>query len=139
MSPVEREYNRIHKYLVYNYGKASKCENTTCSYPNPKRYEWALKKGRKYSKNIKDYLQLCPSCHRKYDYTEEQRRKVSIATKGRDNGKSRSVSQFTKSGKFIKSYKSIKIASIETTTSRTGIQNCLSGLAKSANEFIWKY
>lgn len=32
-----------------------------------------IKKGCRYERNIDNFIQLCPSCHRKYDYTEVQR------------------------------------------------------------------
>lgn len=70
-------YYGLHTANRKSFGKASKCENKKCKYPkinqngiiynSPKRYEWALRKGHEYSRNIKDYLQLCPSCHRLYD------------------------------------------------------------------------
>lgn len=76
------EYNKIHKQVIKKYGNASKCESTSCNYPNPKRFEWALKKGHQYSENIEDYLQLCPSCHRKYDFTEKERENKSFPLRG---------------------------------------------------------
>ena len=78
-------YVAKHTWIVKHYGNAKKCENKKCVYPRvnsknvyieaPKRFEWALIKGKKYTRNVKDYIQLCPSCHRKYDYTEEYREK----------------------------------------------------------------
>jgi hypothetical protein len=32
----------------------------------PKRFDWANKSG-KYMRDIADYIQLCPSCHKLYD------------------------------------------------------------------------
>jgi len=32
-----------------------------------KRYEWALRKGREYKRDVNDFIQLCTSCHHKYD------------------------------------------------------------------------
>lgn len=70
-------YYGLHHWIRKTFGSAKKCENKKCKYPRknaagntikePKRYEWALKKGKKYTRNKKDYFQLCPSCHRKYD------------------------------------------------------------------------
>lgn len=67
----------IHTWLIKNYGNAKKCQNPNCVYPKmnrrnclmekPSRYEWANIRNHQYRKNIKDYVQLCPSCHRKYD------------------------------------------------------------------------
>lgn len=70
-------YHGIHKWIKRHFGKASHCMNKDCFYPRkvnkgtvllkaPKRYEWANLSG-KYRRNISDWTQLCPSCHRKYD------------------------------------------------------------------------
>lgn len=68
-------YTAIHKANLRAFGKAAKCENRDCSHDNTnqKRFHWALIKGRRYSRNREDYIQLCPSCHGKYDMTDEMR------------------------------------------------------------------
>jgi hypothetical protein len=65
-----REYLDIHLWLIKNYGKANHCEY--CNKP-AKRFEWALLKENSHEYNVKNYIQLCPSCHRKYDVTEESK------------------------------------------------------------------
>ncbi len=65
------DYIEVHRRISRKYGKANKCSNPVCSYKNPKRFHWALIKGRSYSLDIKDYMELCPSCHKKYDFTED--------------------------------------------------------------------
>jgi hypothetical protein len=82
-------YGAYHSWLRLHHGKATKCENKLCVYPRvdsygkveekPRRYEWALIKGKVYSRSPEDYMQLCVSCHRRYDFTEEIRRKMSEA------------------------------------------------------------
>lgn len=60
------EYNTIHGWLKYHFGKASLCENTDC----PKVcliFQWALKDGFSHARNRLHYAQLCISCHKKYD------------------------------------------------------------------------
>jgi len=58
-------YVAKHMWIIKHYGNAKKCSN------NPdhraKRYEWANKSG-KYKRDISDYIELCPSCHRKMDH-----------------------------------------------------------------------
>jgi len=71
------EYQRIHWWLRKRYGKPTKCESKTCTGVG-KRIEWALKRNRTYSCDRKDYIRLCKSCHAKYDFTEETRRKLSL-------------------------------------------------------------
>lgn len=71
-------YHAIHIWINKEWGKAVLCENTECVYPRknaarswvkkPRRYEWALKRGRTYTRHREDYYQLCKSCHAKYDY-----------------------------------------------------------------------
>lgn len=74
----DASYFAIHIWINKEWGKAKKCENTECVYPrknaarswvrSPKRFEWALKRDRSYTRNREDYYQLCKSCHAKYDY-----------------------------------------------------------------------
>lgn len=69
-------YGALHIWIVRNFGKATKCENTDCKYPRlnrrgkmmlePKRYEWANKTGH-YLRDRNDWMMLCPSCHRLND------------------------------------------------------------------------
>lgn len=60
----EASYYAKHIWLVRHYGRASKCEK--CISPIAKRFEWANISG-KYKRDIKDYVQLCISCHRLMD------------------------------------------------------------------------
>lgn len=136
----ESQYSSFHSKLRYVYGKASKCENPDCEHTNPKRFEWALIKGRKYSTNKCDYIQLCPSCHRKYDETEERRLKISKNHKGVIyNDNRRPVFQFGLRGDFIKEYPSVMEAAKKTEILRTSITNCLSGKSKKSGGFKWSY
>lgn len=75
-----REHGTLHARIRAKHGKANRCE--FCFDKNAKRYEWALKKGRDYSDNRSDYLELCVSCHRKYDYTDEQKNKIRLSLYG---------------------------------------------------------
>ena len=70
-------YVAIHSWIVKHFGKANKCENPNCKSKNPKRFEHALIKGRQAnSRDINDYIMFCPSCHRKYDMTDELKAKI---------------------------------------------------------------
>ncbi len=76
----EAHYGSIHDWIKAQFGIATKCENPDCKYPRkskngiiqaPKRFDWALRKGRKYEDRKPDsFIQLCRSCHKKYDYDE---------------------------------------------------------------------
>lgn len=67
MDSYRLAYGNIHHWLQYKYGSASICENNKCI-GTSKKYEWALKKGKSHDKKRENYLQLCKSCHVKYDY-----------------------------------------------------------------------
>jgi hypothetical protein len=73
----KNKYNNIHTWLRYHYGKATKCSNTDCQSGGQRRYQWALKTGEEYAKDITKYIPLCPSCHRKYDMTDELKKKLA--------------------------------------------------------------
>lgn len=62
----DASYVAKHMWIKKMFGKANRCENPNCAYKNPKRYEWANLSG-KHLREITDYKQLCPSCHRKMD------------------------------------------------------------------------
>lgn len=70
------EIHSMHKYLDYHYGKPTVCEHCKKEYIGKSKMDWALKKDRTYSRNKKDYFRLCRSCHRKYDLTEEKKKKA---------------------------------------------------------------
>lgn len=57
-------YTAKHKWIIKHYGKANHCEK--CHKENCSRYEWANISGL-YKREVTDYIQLCPSCHRKMD------------------------------------------------------------------------
>jgi hypothetical protein len=77
-------YRIVHDWLNKHYGKASKCENPNCT-GRGKRFEYALKKGFQHDRNIGNYIQLCTSCHRLYDQTEEKKVLASKHLAGRYN------------------------------------------------------
>ena len=70
----------LHSWVHFHYGKANKCENPDCVYPRlnargkmmkePKRYEWANISST-YKRDRLDFMMLCPSCHRKFDYEKK--------------------------------------------------------------------
>lgn len=57
-------YESLHIWLKTNYRKPDHCEK--CDGKNAKRFEWANISG-EYKRDIKDFMQLCPSCHRLMD------------------------------------------------------------------------
>ena len=69
-------YSGLHTWIHRNLGRAKKCEYKNCKYPRknkankiiykPKIYNWA-NISREYKRDVSDWIQLCPSCHAKYD------------------------------------------------------------------------
>lgn len=107
MEKYSKEYHRAHYYLRTNHGKANKCESKECLGVS-RNYEWALKKGKEYSFNKDDYLQLCKSCHSKYDFKgvkklpKETREKMSVARMGKKPGNTGNDSRIDKECKYCK-------------------------------------
>ena len=72
-------YFALHQWLAKYYGKAYQCENRDkkirmfpCS-EKTNIFEWSKKKSRRYSRKKEDYMQLCRSCHRIYDFVSKSR------------------------------------------------------------------
>ena len=55
------------------------------------------------------------------------------------HGKQKSIVQYDKNGKYIKTHDGIRPAGITTGILFTSIQNCLSGNSKTAGGYKWKY
>jgi hypothetical protein len=72
-------YSGIHTWLRINFGYPNKCDNEACLAKNIKRFEWALIKGKEYERKRENFMQLCVSCHRKYDMTEKKRLNMSLS------------------------------------------------------------
>lgn len=70
-------YGSVHVWLIRNFKKLKHCE--FC--PSRRFIEWALKKGKKHNHKRQNYLCLCSSFHKKYDYTLERRKKLSESLK----------------------------------------------------------
>lgn len=62
----QRQVHNFHAKLNRLHGRATRCQNPQCPGIS-KKFDWALRKGCKYSADPKDYLQLCRSCHVIYD------------------------------------------------------------------------
>jgi transposase-like protein len=58
-------YDGIHIWVTKHKGKPSHCEY--CGKTDRKKYEWA-NVDNQYRRVLEDYIRLCTSCHRKYDY-----------------------------------------------------------------------
>ena len=62
-------YRNLHNWVNRTWGRARKCEACGAHkipFKQKRYFEWSNKDG-KYSKEQKDWWQLCQPCHRKYD------------------------------------------------------------------------
>lgn len=64
-------YLAMHNWLNKYFGKPSFCENPFCE-GRSKNFEWCLKKEKEHDHDKNNYIRLCRSCHRKYDWTPEK-------------------------------------------------------------------
>jgi hypothetical protein len=67
----KRKHLRLHNKLRKLYGSANTCVSDNCNRIST-NYCWAKIAGRKYTTDINDYVQLCYSCHRKYDVLNKE-------------------------------------------------------------------
>lgn len=128
------KYISIHQWVSRHYGKASICiiDSTHTS----KQFEWSNISG-KYIKDIKDWRQLCNSCHKKIDYTGHKkglRRKYMLG----NTIKRKAVIQFDLEGNIIHKYASIAEASKLANISTGMLSETLKGKFSKAKGYIWK-
>lgn len=69
-------YGTIHQWLIRNYEKRE-CEHCGKKKSDGWKLHYALKKGKQYERKRGNFSILCASCHKKYDYTEVTKRKLS--------------------------------------------------------------
>lgn len=137
--PNDVEYFRVHNWLSYHYGKANCCENKLCASVSPKRFEWALIKGENIARIRNNFIMLCPSCHRKYDYTNQQRGKISFSKTGKAAANKIAVYQFDLNGVFIKKHSSY----VEAASAVGGVTSAFCALKrgrlKTYKSFLWQF
>lgn len=69
-------YIGIHAWV---YRKKGNAKNYKCEYCNKRATEWA-NKNHLYKKVIADYMSLCRSCHRKFDYKHNLKKDNKIGS-----------------------------------------------------------
>ena len=72
-------------------------------------------------------------------HSEDTKRKMSEAHKGKIYANTKPILQFSKDGEFIAEYPSIKEAEKQTGCYQGNVCNCCKGNRKSAGGFIWRY
>lgn len=125
------EYMNIHRWLARHYGPAKKCVNGH----DAKTYQWANITGI-YERDIKNFQQLCRSCHCKIDYSEYQRQFHSKRMTG-NTYRRKAVAQY-KNGKKLRTYPTVTDAAKHVGVVRTAITNVITGRAKKAGGYEWR-
>lgn len=134
-----KDYYKIHHWLSKNHGKANRCESKDCLGKST-HYNWALKKGCKYQRNVNSFIQLCRSCHSKYDFTEDLRKKLSMSQRGRRIPSCwRRVSQYSRDGSFVKDYQNLTECAKELGVSKGYVSLYASGKYPYRNFILGKY
>jgi len=119
-------------------------------------HEWCLKQDhfnhlyKKWVKSNYDKWEV-PSCDRLNDYKPYSLKNLRIITwkqnfdkyqkdriGGINNKQNQKVGKFTKNGKFIEEYHSIRFAARENKVNQGNLTACVNGRVKSAGGFIWK-
>lgn len=124
------EYQRVHKWIRKQMGKASRCD---FNISHTGRFHWSNISG-KYLYDLTDWQQLCPSCHKKYDMTDRVRENIGRSKLG-NTCRSLSVICLDTG----KRYSSGREAARSLGILATSINNCLRGLSKTAGGYRWTY
>lgn len=106
-------YNSLHWWLRRKYGSATLCESKSCT-KKSKMFHYALIKGKEYERNIHNFMQLCQSCHTKYDSTKEGRKRMVAFRTGRPRSYIwKKVYELDDKGKIIREFPSITLCAKE--------------------------
>jgi group I intron endonuclease len=115
-----------------NKGKLSGKNNPFYGKTQTKKIIEKMKKSRKYLKGKDNPLYGKP-------ISDDLKRKISMANKGRIRHNRKPIVQEDLNGNIINKFYSIMLASNFTGISRGGICACAKGKTKTAGGFIWKY
>ena len=136
LTPNSPEYQRVHRWIVKQLGKANSCSVDTTH--TSSRYDWS-NISREYKRDIRDWQQLCKRCHILFDGITQAGRE-SISEKNRVNSLGN-----TNATKIVEcldtgvSYRSIRDAARSLSILPTSINNCLRGKTKTAGKLRWQY
>jgi hypothetical protein len=123
-------YPTIHRWLRIQFGHPDKCENPNCN-GKSKNIQYALKKGCLHELKRQNYLTLCVSCHRIYDFINDP------------DGSHRAAKPVIKidptSNKIIDKYISLTEACNKNKYKISTISMCLTKKLKTAYGYKWEY
>lgn len=75
-----KQYWAIHAWVRRN-----KTKTNICCLCKKNKVTWWANISREYKRDLLDFQEMCLSCHRQMDYTDNWRKNVSNATKGEKN------------------------------------------------------
>jgi len=127
----------VHDWLKTNYGKPSVCENPYCE-KRSKIYEWCLRKGFKHERKRRNYIRLCRSCHRKYDWNKEKTQQAIKNLVWFEGGESLTKKAVLRINGGERKYESITEAAKDVGCSISSISNCLAGRGKTSFGYEWR-
>lgn len=133
LTPNSPEYQRVHRWVVKQSGKATHC-SSGC---RAKRYTWS-NISRDYLLDMSDWEQVCDSCHKKRDkLTQEGSQRISEANKINSIG-NRNAAKPIECIDTKVSYFSTREAARSLGILSTSIQNCLKGITKTSGGYHWR-
>lgn len=127
-------YSAIHQSLLREYGKAPLCIFDNSHESN--NYEWANVTG-EYTRNLEDYLPMCQSCHRKFDWSEKQR--VLSAQRLKENRIAIrcKIAQYY-NGRLVKIHECLADAARAAGLHHVTIHDQIEGRLQTAGGYQWK-
>lgn len=134
MNHKDRGYSAIHMWIRYHYDKTGECSQ--CHKIKPT--EWALRKGKEHARNIEHYIELCISCHRLYDYTDEQKEKLRANRLGKPFSPNWKAVSATKNG-VVRRFSSLTLAAQTFGIDKRSISNAALGKQRTAGGYEWAF
>ena len=129
------EYIYIHKWVNKTYGKANCCSLNKKH--KSKVFEWA-NISKKYKRDIRDWIQLCQSCHRKRDWTENQKNILRERNMG-NKYHVKKIIQMDMNGNFIKEWESGRAVAKAFGICPSSVSNLLRGKTQLVNAWRWSF
>jgi hypothetical protein len=127
------EYTATHRWVHDTLGKATYCSKDLTH--KSKNFEWANVSG-EYKREKNDWIQLCQSCHRKRDWTEDQKEILRKRNMG-NKYHVRKIMQKDLSGNLIKEWETGRAVAQFLGVCPSTVTNIINSKTKIAGGYIW--